>query len=337
MARIIPEGWREMTAPGAVQREIETLEVLATGLPDDYTVYHGVHWTRIQQGHALVGEIDFAIVSPAGKLLLIEQKSGFLSETAEGLVKIYAAREKSVAFQMRRTSEALHSRLRNFCPEAGFVVDALLYCPDYTVRNPETAGLVPERIVDAVRRDQLCPIIQRLLSVREETPATPKIHAFLRDLGRVKYDVVSDDEAIDAFFTLSRMEGIIPAIESAHAVAFVRRLAPELAPGSVVLVNLSGRGDKDMYSVAAFRGGPGLRRGADRHTAVFHAHLPGDPDDRATVSGLAPDGADCTAARGLTQAFFCARPCPDLARGFDDVPVGEYNLPWRGTRVESRG
>ena len=120
MARIIPEGWREMSALGAVQREIETLEVLAASLPDDYTVYHGVHWTRIQQGCAFVGEIDFAIVSPAGKLLLIEQKSGFLSETPEGLVKVYAAREKSIAFQMRRTSEALYSRLRNFARRRGF-------------------------------------------------------------------------------------------------------------------------------------------------------------------------------------------------------------------------
>ncbi|MBL8416169.1 MAG: ATP-binding domain-containing protein [Propionivibrio sp.] len=182
MARIIPEGWREMSALGAVQREIETLEVLAAGLPDDYTVYHGVHWTRIQQGCALVGEIDFAIVSPAGKLLLIEQKSGFLSETPEGLVKIYAAREKSVAFQMRRTSEALHSRLRNFCPEAGFVVDALLYCPDYIVKQPGSAGIDPERIVDAPRRDRLVHIVQSILPADEPVnKRIDRLHRFLGD------------------------------------------------------------------------------------------------------------------------------------------------------------
>jgi tryptophan synthase beta chain len=76
-------------------------------------------------------------------------------------------------------------------------------------------------------------------------PSSGPEHAFLRDLGRVKYDVVGDDETIDAFYTLSRMEGIIPAIESSHAVAYGIRLAKSMGKGSV-LINLSGRGDKDM-------------------------------------------------------------------------------------------
>jgi len=76
-------------------------------------------------------------------------------------------------------------------------------------------------------------------------PSSGPEHAFLRDIGRVKYDTVSDDEAIDAFFKLSRMEGIIPAIESAHAVAHALRLAKTMKTGSI-LINLSGRGDKDM-------------------------------------------------------------------------------------------
>ena len=76
-------------------------------------------------------------------------------------------------------------------------------------------------------------------------PSSGPEHAFLRDLGRVKYDVIGDDDTIDAFFRLSRMEGIIPAIESAHAVAYGIKLAERLGKGSV-LINLSGRGDKDM-------------------------------------------------------------------------------------------
>jgi tryptophan synthase beta chain len=76
-------------------------------------------------------------------------------------------------------------------------------------------------------------------------PSSGPEHAFLHDLGRVTYDVVSDDETVDAFFTLSRLEGIIPAIESAHAVAYGMKLAKEMGRGSV-LINLSGRGDKDM-------------------------------------------------------------------------------------------
>ena len=76
-------------------------------------------------------------------------------------------------------------------------------------------------------------------------PSSGPEHAFLHELGRVKYDVVDDEETIDAFFKLARLEGIIPAIESAHAVAYGMKLAKQMSHGSV-LINLSGRGDKDM-------------------------------------------------------------------------------------------
>ena len=76
-------------------------------------------------------------------------------------------------------------------------------------------------------------------------PSSGPEHAYLRDLGRVRYVAVGDDETLDAFYTLSRMEGILPAIESAHALAYAMRIAPAM-PGKKILVNLSGRGDKDM-------------------------------------------------------------------------------------------
>ena len=76
-------------------------------------------------------------------------------------------------------------------------------------------------------------------------PSSGPEHAFLHDIGRIKYDAVSDDETVDAFFKLSRLEGIIPAIESSHAVAYAMKLAREMKRGSI-LINLSGRGDKDM-------------------------------------------------------------------------------------------
>lgn len=76
-------------------------------------------------------------------------------------------------------------------------------------------------------------------------PSVGPEHAFLRECGRVKFDGVSDEEAIDAFFKLSRYEGIIPALESSHAVAYAMRRAKEMKNGSI-LVNLSGRGDKDL-------------------------------------------------------------------------------------------
>ncbi len=189
MARIIPDGWRELSVTGAAQREIETLAVLADGLPDDYSVYHAVHWTGIDGHFAIYGEIDFAVVNLAGDLLLIEQKCGFLDETADGLVKQYPGKSKSVPVQISRMVSHLRGKLAARCDIPSVHTDALLYCPDYTVRNPETAGLVPERIVDASRRGQLCQIVRRLLPAREKTLATAKVHAFLRNLIQLDTDV----------------------------------------------------------------------------------------------------------------------------------------------------
>ncbi|HWS56445.1 MAG TPA: tryptophan synthase subunit beta [Pyrinomonadaceae bacterium] len=84
-------------------------------------------------------------------------------------------------------------------------------------------------------------------------PSVGPEHAFLHDAGRVEYVSASDDEALEAFRTLSRLEGIIPALESAHAVAHALKLARELGKGGTVLVNLSGRGDKDVQTVAEGR------------------------------------------------------------------------------------
>ncbi|MDW8215438.1 MAG: pyridoxal-phosphate dependent enzyme, partial [Roseiflexaceae bacterium] len=75
-------------------------------------------------------------------------------------------------------------------------------------------------------------------------------HALLHDRGRATYTTADDEEALDAFQTLARLEGIIPALESAHAVAEAIKLAPAMRPDQIILINLSGRGDKDIFTVA---------------------------------------------------------------------------------------
>ena len=85
-------------------------------------------------------------------------------------------------------------------------------------------------------------------------PGVGPQHSYLKDLGRVQYDSVDDQETLNAFMTLSRVEGIIPALESAHAVAWAMREAPKLGKGVNILVNLSGRGDKDADYVAKVLG-----------------------------------------------------------------------------------
>jgi tryptophan synthase beta chain len=87
-------------------------------------------------------------------------------------------------------------------------------------------------------------------------PGVGPEHSWLRDTGRVSYTSATDAEALDAFQALSRLEGIIPALETAHAIAWVRRSAGRWRPGQPVLLCLSGRGDKDVAHVAALLGSP---------------------------------------------------------------------------------
>ncbi len=85
-------------------------------------------------------------------------------------------------------------------------------------------------------------------------PGVGPEHAYLKDLGRAEYVSVTDDEALAAFRMLTEMEGIIPALESAHAIAYLLKLAPELPSDAIILVCLSGRGDKDIHTVAEAMG-----------------------------------------------------------------------------------
>jgi tryptophan synthase beta chain len=92
------------------------------------------------------------------------------------------------------------------------------------------------------------------ISAGLDYPGVGPEHSWLKDIGRAEYIPVTDTEAMEALRTLSRTEGIIPAIETAHALAGISQLMPSLESGSKVLVNLSGRGDKDMETAAEYFG-----------------------------------------------------------------------------------
>lgn len=92
------------------------------------------------------------------------------------------------------------------------------------------------------------------ISAGLDYPGIGPEHAWLHDIGRAEYVDVTDEEAVNAFEYLSRTEGIIPAIESAHAVAAAMKIAPAMSQDQILVINLSGRGDKDVYSIAKYRG-----------------------------------------------------------------------------------
>lgn len=92
------------------------------------------------------------------------------------------------------------------------------------------------------------------ISAGLDYPGVGPEHAWLKDIGRANYVAVTDDEALEAFHDLTQTEGIIPALETSHALAYVKKLAPTMSKDQVIVVNLSGRGDKDMHTVASFAG-----------------------------------------------------------------------------------
>jgi len=99
---------------------------------------------------------------------------------------------------------------------------------------------------------QIAPVYS--ISAGLDYPGIGPEHAYLHDIGRAQYVAVTDDEAVEAFEYLSRIEGIIPAIESAHAVARAIKLAPTMKKDQIIVINISGRGDKDCAAIARYRG-----------------------------------------------------------------------------------
>jgi tryptophan synthase beta chain len=92
------------------------------------------------------------------------------------------------------------------------------------------------------------------ISAGLDYPGVGPEHAYLKDTGRAEYESITDKEALEAFHLLTRVEGIIPALESSHAVAYAVKLAKQWPSDKSIVINLSGRGDKDMQTVAEIEG-----------------------------------------------------------------------------------
>ncbi len=165
-------------------------------------------------------------------------------------------------------------------------------------------------------------------------PAVGPEHVMLHDAGRVEYTRASDQEAVEAFHLLSRTEGILPALESAHALAEVRRRAPKLSARNVILVNLSGRGDKDVESVLAYDEEARARAASEAEAAaggrrpLFAVH--GGEIERAEPQERPHGAHDVSAARALREVTDDA-PQPDVPQvsgeTSDEPPPDPSDLP----------
>jgi hypothetical protein len=148
MAYIVPSDLADLALAGSQSLELQTLKSLKSKLPSDYTVFHGVHWSRSHAKRPILGEIDFIVVNPAGEILVIEQKNGPLEERDGDLIKRYPDRVKSVSTQIVRNMEGLCDRFKDRHGR-DLKADYLLYCPEHTLRTVNASVLDPGRIVDA--------------------------------------------------------------------------------------------------------------------------------------------------------------------------------------------
>ena len=164
MAYIVPSDLTKLALSGIHKPELETLMLLKEGLPNDYTVFHGVHWSKEYESWTHFGEIDFVILNQSGDVLFIEQKNGTLDETKKGLIKRYGTDEKNVAQQIHRSIDKVREKFNwRHGKQQSLAVDYLIYCPDYKVKQLNAAGLNAERIVDAQSSDGLVNRIQSIL------------------------------------------------------------------------------------------------------------------------------------------------------------------------------
>ncbi|QGZ64156.1 ATP-binding domain-containing protein [Paraburkholderia acidisoli] len=314
MARIVPDDWQHLEATGAAARERETLAALAHGLPDTYTVYHGVHWTRLAESFSVFGEAQFVIVSPAGRVMLVEQRAGFLRETANGLVKAHLQTERNVAVGLARTMENLHRRFTAAFGAGTYGLEELFYCPDHVVRNPAIAGVNPARIVDATRKAKLAAVVLEALPENEpRLPCAARIPHFLADELSLTPDTSALIGAADTLVT--RLAGGL--------ATWARRL--EFAPFRLRVIGTAGSG-KTQLAVQVMK--DAVARGARTLYVCFNRPLADH------IAKLAPPEVKVAnyhqlcdwVARdgGHVPEFEGPNPFEELERRFAQAPIPEH-------------
>lgn len=302
MAHIHPTGWQEMSVTGAAAREIETLSYLEATLADlPYRLYHGVHWTNVEKGFSVYGEIDFILVAPNGRLLLIEQKSGFLSETPDGLIRNYDGKPRKVANHIMRSIKGLTER---FGSELS--IDYLLYCPDYTVRNPNQAGIDPRHIIDATSKHRLAQTVRDILPVADARPTDQfdKVTRFLGNMLSLRPDPSS--MIGNAAQMVARLSGGL--------ATWARRL--EFAPFRLRVVGTAGSG-KTQLALAEYAAA--IDAGLSPLYVCYNRPLADH------IERLVPPGGRVASFHMLSDAFM---------REHDEVP--DYGAPGVWEEIEQR-
>jgi hypothetical protein len=196
MARLVPYEIEAAQTRGFAFNELSTLDFLESTLSDEFTIYHGVHWARVEGGASIYGEIDFIVVDRMGRLLAIEQKNGLIESDGSDLFKNYASGAKSIRAQVNRNIQNLASEFSKRHDDRRLDIDHLLFCPDDNVLGRLPASIDRQRVVDASQARYLPDRIQALFDRRgsstvAHTASALEVHAFLSELVEVSPDIDS--------------------------------------------------------------------------------------------------------------------------------------------------
>jgi hypothetical protein len=217
MAQIFPSDIEAARVGGESDDELETLATLRDALPDDYGVYHSVHWSAVRPEYTDFGEIDFVVVNRAGRVLVIEQKNGPLVETPQGLEKHYYGEKKKLVYtQVQRNLGNLRTKFQKTKPQfPSLDVDYLIYCPDHRIVDKTSAGVDRPRTVDASAKANLATRIEQLLATDKEDNEVLRreLHQFLLNGFRIAPDVNAYKTKQKTVYT-QLLEGLSDVIES---------------------------------------------------------------------------------------------------------------------------
>jgi hypothetical protein len=193
MAQLFPEDYQLAEGEVLHKGEYKTLEMLKECLSNQYMIFHGVHWTRVEEDSAIYGEIDFLILNPYGRVLAIEQKETQIEVNAKGeFVPIYkdargpSKSSKTINSQVARNIGSLRTEYQKRHPEQRIEIDHLLYVPNAKVGKNLPANIALGRIVDSTNRDQLISIINEMfdknpMPTGDHTAKTLDIQTFFLD------------------------------------------------------------------------------------------------------------------------------------------------------------
>ncbi|MDR1936593.1 MAG: ATP-binding domain-containing protein [Candidatus Accumulibacter sp.] len=309
MPTILPTDWRLQVQSGVTPGEYQTLELLAERMPDELTVFHGLHWTLAAQNYTMWGEIDFCILHPSGRILVIEQKNGGLEETPEGLVKRYGDAEKNVARQIGRSVEQLREKFKLVHrQDKALEVDYLIYCPDHRLTSLNAVSLDKARIVDATRRDALPGIVSALLAGKPVDPVRhQRIFDFFCDSLRLEPDVNASMEK-QARHYVQLADGLTDTLSQLH-----------FSPYRLCVRGTAGSG-KTQAALAEFRRAATVgeavlftcfnRPLADRIGSLIPSLVSALPQN-ARVTTFHHLCRDIATAQGILSAGFTPRPSTD--------------------------